>query len=238
MTLLTICTQALDEISSFNVPTYIIDNDDDTAKTLLAASKKVGTELVRDYSWQEMLRTASVTTTADDDSYALESDYERIISDSAWNTTSDRRMLGNATTQDWAMIKTLALASGETYFFRVARGEIQVKPTPSSAFTFTYEYLSKNYCESAGGTDQSAWTADSDLPLLPDDLFIYGIKYYFLKAKNLPYGEAEAEYDGIIASRQGKNKPAGIIDMKAGVCPPGRAPYVMGLNFPSSIPNS
>jgi hypothetical protein len=238
-TLLGICTRALDEIGSFNVPDFFIGADDDTAKQIVAIAKKVGTELVRDYDWQETIRTGSVTTSNGDSSYALESDYERMVSDTTWNTTSDRRMWGNATSRDWAMITTLPISAGSAYYFRIARGEIQVSPTPSSAFSFTYEYRSKNYCETSSGTDLSEWTNDTDLPLLPEDLFIAGIKFYFLKANNLPYGDAEADYDGLIRSRQGKNTPGGIIDMNAGVCAPTHRPtYGVGLNFPALITDS
>jgi hypothetical protein len=99
---------------------------------------------------------------------------------------------------------------------------LQVKPTPSSVYNFTYEYLSNSYCESSGGTDLSIWTNDTDVPLLPEDLFINGVRYYFLKANNLPYGDAESEYDAVIASRNGKNTPSPAVNMAISVRAPRR----------------
>ena len=37
--------------------------------------------------------------------------------------------------------------------------DILINPAPSAGHTFAYEYMSKNWCESSGGTDQAAWAA-------------------------------------------------------------------------------
>ncbi len=235
MTLYSICVRALDEISSFNLPDFIVSNSDDTAKQLLAFAKKVGTELIRDYDWQEMIVETTFTTSADVRSYNVASDYERMVSDTTWNRTSSRRAFGTTTARTWNELRALSVVTGPEYRFRIIRNQVTLERNPPSGVEFAYEYLSKNYCESAGGTDQSEWTNDTDLPLLPEDLFINGIRYYFLKANNLPYGDAEGEYDAVIASRQGKNVPSQAINMSAGVCAPGR--YSEGRNF-GAIPDS
>ncbi len=235
MTLLTICTRALDEISSFNVPDYIAGNTDDTAKQLLAFAKKVGTELIRDYDWQEMITETTFTTSVDVRSYDVPSDYERIVSDTTWDRTTRRSVLGNSTARQWNALRAVAITTAQTFRFRVIRNQVTLERNPAAGIEFAYEYLSKNYCESSGGTDQAEWTNDTDLPLIPEDLFINGIRYYFLKANNLPYGDAEGEYDAVIASRQGKNTPSGIVNMSTNVCRPGRRKFYR-INIPESVP--
>ena len=214
-TLLTICTRVLDEIGSFDVPTFIVDNTDDTAKQLLAFAKKVGEELIRDYDWQELSKTATVTTVPSDPSYALPADYERIASDTMWDANS-RRMRGQTTKRLWSAITTAQVPTASSYFWRLHGGLIHVYPTPSSVFDFTYEYLSSYYCQTDVGTPLAAWMSDTDTPLLPADIFINGVKYYFSKANNLPYGDAEAEYDWVIQSRQSRNTPSAAVDLGAG----------------------
>jgi hypothetical protein len=233
MTLLSICTRALDEISSFNQPAFIIGNDDDTAKQLLAFAKKVGTELTRDYDWQEMTLEATFTTVDSVRAYDVEDDYERIVSDTTWDRTSSRRVGGNATAIKWNALKAVNVTVGPRFYFRVLRNQVTLDRNPGAGIEFAYEYLSKFYCSTSGGTAIAEWTADTDVPLLPEDLFINGIRYYFLKANNLPYGDAEGEYDAVIASRQGKNVPSGAVNMSAGVCVPGRDDY--RLNIPDRI---
>ncbi len=239
LSLLQICTRAMDDISSFNVPLTIIDNDDDTAKTLLAAAFKVGEELVRDYEWQETGRTATVTTVASTSLYDLEDDYDRISSDTMWDGTLSRPMFGQTTKRAWAAITNSAVSSSFRYRWRLFGGQIQVDPTPDSVFSFNYEYLSKVYCTSSGGVERAdGWVSDTDVPTLPTDIFIHGIRYYFGDSKGLPgVSRWAAEYDAVISSRNGKNTPSQAVNHAASVRRPGRGGgKAYPFNLPGSIP--
>ena len=235
--LLDICTRALNEISSLNVPTFIVGNSDDIATQLHALARKVGDELIRDYDWQELARTATVTTVDAVSLYDLEDDYDRIASDTMWDATQHRRMLGNTTKRQWAAITNYRIHTQLRYRWRLYRNQIQIEPAANGVFLFDYEYLSKAYCTSSGGMDRTdGWADDTDIPVLPADLFIHGILYYFQKSNNLPYGDAEAEYDAVIQSRQGKNTPSAAVDMGAGICVPSRRGLDrLSLNIPDVI---
>jgi len=237
LSLLEICDRALDEISSVSKPTFIVGNTDPVAVQLLACARKVGEELVRDYDWEQLSQTATVTTTADISLYALESDYERIAPDTMWDATLYRQMRGHTAKRDWAAItNTQVNTTGITYYWRLKGNKIQIEPAAADVFSISYEYLSNIYCtESDGTTDRAnGWTADTDLPKLPSDLFTNGVRYYFAKSKGLPYGEAEAEYDAVIKSRQNNNVPSEAINLAAAVTPPGQGD-LRRLNIPEVI---
>ncbi|HKJ61466.1 MAG TPA: hypothetical protein VKA94_05665 [Hyphomicrobiales bacterium] len=236
LNLLQIATRALDEISSFNSPNNIIGNSDDTAKTLLAAAYKTGEELVREFDWQELSKTATVNTVASTSLYDLESDYERIAPDTMWNNSEARYMRGHTTRRKWAAITNASVYSSFTYDWRLKGGQIQVFPTPSSVFTFNYEYLSNIYCTASDGTTDRAdgWVNDTDLPKLPQDLFIYGIRYYFADSKTLANATKwGAEYYDLIETRQNTDVPGERVNMAASV----RAPrgQLRRLNIPDII---
>lgn len=234
--LLTICTRALDDISSLNVPTFIVGNDDDTAKSALSAAFKVGEELTRDYDWQELSRTATVTTVDTVSLYDLPADYDRVASDTMWNGTDKRYMRGQTTKRQWAAITNSSATTSYSYFWRLFGGQIQLQPAAQGVFTFDYEYLTKSYCTDSNGVVRvDGWTADTDLPLLRDDIFIAGVRYYFSKSKGLPYGEAEAEYEAVIDSRFGKNTPSQAINMAASVYTPRDNTYFDRLNIPDRV---
>ncbi len=225
LSLLEMCIRALDETPSFNSPTYIYGNtDDETARTLLAAARKTGEELVRDYEWVELYRTATVTTSNGDALYPTEEDYERLASDSMWDVGQRRPMLGPQTRREWAAITNSGLSSSICYRWRLFGGQIQVDPTPTTAFDFSYEYSSKAYASDMNGDDlPDGWASDSDVPNLPSDVFIHGIRYYFGDSKNLAgTSKWAAEYDAVIQSRQGKNSPSQAVNMAAAVVPPRR----------------
>lgn len=228
--LLTICTRALDELESIEVPAYLFSNTDDTARQLIALAKKVGTELVRDYDWQEMTRTHTFTTTATD-SYALPSDYERICPETFWDKSGARQIKGVASKRRWSALNAQIVSAAIDYDFRIAANRIRIFPTPAAGLTFSLEYLSKNYCTDVGGAEQAEWAADTDLAALPEDLFIAGVKFYFMNANGIAgAGDAEADYNHIITVRQGSNVPAQDIDLSA----PVRARVAMG-NIPDYV---
>ena len=231
--LLTMCTEIMEDIGSLVIPGYLFTNSDDTAKQLIAISKKVGRELVR-MKWQELEKIATVTTVADTASYSLEDDYHCLISDTAWDATTYKMAIGQQTPMNWQTIINLPITVSTEHFYRIRGNLLYITPTPDSVWSFTYEYRSKYFCESSSGTDQGDWVADSDLPLLPEDAFMAGIKYYFCKAKGLPFSDAEAEYNEILDHYGAVNKPAGIINMAASVIAPNQG-YTPYFNIPDRV---
>ncbi len=237
LNLLQICNRVLDKISGFEKPSYIIGNTDDTATTLLAAAYDVGEEQARDNDWQELSKTATVTTVIGTQTYSLPTDYDRLAPDTLWDVTQSRRMYGAKTRRQWAEITNAVTSSGISYRWRLHGNLIQLDRPAESVFAFSYEYLSSTYATSSAGVDRTdGWTADTDLPKLPADIFIAGIRYYFSDSKTLPRASvAGAEYDAIVKSRQSKNKPSETIDYSASVVAP-RDRTQRCLNIPEVIP--
>lgn len=238
LNLLQLCTRALDDISGFNIPSYIVGNTtDDTARTLLSASYKVGEELARDYDWQELSKTATYTAVVGVQTYDMPNDYDRFASDTMWDSTQSRLMYGHKTRRDWAEITNFVPSNGISYRWRLHGNQIQLDRPAESEFAFNVEYLSRAYATSSAGVDRvDGWTADTDLPKLPHDVFIAGIRYYFSDSKTLPRASmAGAEYDAIVKSRQNKNKPSPIISYASSVVPP-RERVISILNIPEVIP--
>jgi hypothetical protein len=236
LTLIDICSRAIDRISSIQMPTFLVGNTtDSTARMLLAIAKDVGEELVRDYNWQQLRTTAEVITIADQPLYALEDDYERISLDTMWETGGSRHIFGAQSSRQWAAITNTNGIADNRYRWRLYQDQIQVTPTPSSAFDFNYEYLSKYYCKSSLGVAIEQWTADTDIPRLPHDLFIAGVRYMFLKGKKLSHSDAEAEYEAVITSRLQRQEPPGYVVGADAVCPPDGRRELEDRNFPEVI---
>lgn len=228
--LIDLVSEAFDDIGSLVVPSYLFANEDDLAKQVIAIAKKVGRELTRDHDFQDRLKVATVTTVAGTDNYALEADYDRLVSETAWDTGTRRQMDGNMSSRQWAAITNSSLQVSVTHWYRLRNNRIYVTPTPESAWTFNYEYRSKYYCSNYAGTEQAGWLADNDIWLLPDDLFIAGVNYYVRKGNNLPFADAEAEYNTIIARRESTDIPSPVIDL--GGCVPRRRSLSPAFNIP------
>lgn len=227
------CTEVLEDIGSFVIPSYLFTNSDDTAKQLISIAKRVGRELAR-LKLQHLEKEATVTTVADTDNYALPADFLALIPNTAWDATTNTFALGQETAMSWQAIINLPITVTTAPYFRIRGNRLYIKPTPSSEWSFTYEYRSSYYCESIAGTDIAEWAADDDTPLLPEDLFIAGIKYYFLKANQLYYSDAEAEYNELIDFYVVTGKPHGIINMAQNVSAPGRGTFP-SFNIPDRV---
>lgn len=234
LSLLQICTRALDRIGSLNVPTFFIGNDDDLAKQVVAIAREVGEELVRDYDWQELVSHATVTTVVDQEYYDLPTDYERMAPDTMWEDRASRNMRGSTTKRQWSAITNVRGATDDRYRWRLKGSQIQVFPVPGAAFDFNYEYLSRFYCQDAGGVALEEWTSDTDTPRLRHDLFVAGIRYYVSEAKGLATGGTEAIYDAIIGKRQASDEPPEAICMTDAVVPLNNR-YPHYLNIPDMV---
>ncbi len=108
-------------------------------------------------------------------------------------------------------------AAGATVSVTTGNGQkVQFYPTPGSAVTITYEYISRALTETIGGTLQGEkYLADTDVSLLDEDTIALGFKWRFLKSKGFPYSEEFRDYELAIAY-QAASTGSQVIDMGSG----------------------
>lgn len=159
---------------------------------------------------------ANATSTAQNFSfgqvfYALPSDLKYFIQATFWDRNFRWQMLGPISPQEWQTIVSGISPVGPRIRFRIMDGQLAVQPPPGPTQTdsLVYEYITKNWCTSAGGVGQQAWLADTDTYLWDDDYLTLGIKWRFLRAKGLDYDEELSTYKTAIEmqmSRSGTNR--------------------------------
>lgn len=209
MTLLSICQQICREVGQ-PAPTSIVSNSSETARRLLAvmqtqgrvlASGKIELEgrFLKNHNWSALRKEFSFNTVDGSASYVISSsigsDFNRFIDDTIWDRTNNWKVRVYSPV-DWHLSKGWSIVSAQARVSMLRRGNSVVfDPTPAGAYSIYGEYLSKNWCESSGGTDQSAWAADTDLPLLDEDLMILGGKWRYLSRLGESYAEEKAEYE-------------------------------------------
>jgi hypothetical protein len=229
LSLAQICTQALEDVTGFDIPSTFIGNDDDTALTVKRAAVKVGRELAAKVRWQALLSEHTFATVAATQNYSLPTDYGQFASP-LWDRTNDWELLGPATPKIWQILQSATISAGVRYWFRVAGNFIQIYPTPTTVNTIAFDYFSRYYCTDSLGTALEDWTADSDLCRIDGELMLLGVVYYFKKAKGLPFAEEKADYMSGILDYQSNDTPKGRVDLAAGI------PYVDPLigNLPDT----
>jgi hypothetical protein len=128
--------------------------------------------------------------------YPLPSDLEYFVQRTWWDNTYKWELLGPITAQEKQILKYGIIASGPRSKFYIRVNKMYLNPMPAvTGQLFAYDYFSNAWCQSAGGTAQQLWTADTDTYLLDEDCFIQGIKWRFLRAKGLDYSQEKVDYE-------------------------------------------
>lgn len=115
--------------------------------------------------------------------YDLPADYDRLLDRTHWDKTKHWEMLGPETAQQWEWLISGYISTGPRIRWRIFDGYFQIWPFTASAEVLGYEYLSKYWARSSGGTAQGAMTADTDTCIFPDRLMVSGLKHKYFAVK-------------------------------------------------------
>lgn len=193
MSLLTICQNAADEVG-LRSPSSIVGSTDRVAVRCLRYAKRIGRELVlKNIPW--LFKEHTFSTVNGTQTYSMPADFDHFVPFTHWNRTTYRRMYP-ILPNEWQELQSgLATVSiNDQFRIRGADKEFYIEPTPTGTETVAFEYVSKNYCENAGGTGLSVWTADTDVGVIDEEVFELGIIWRLLNRMGQPYAEEKAEY--------------------------------------------
>ena len=201
MTLLTICQDAAG-IIGIPQPTAIINATDTSSVQLLQCANQEGKALARDYPWNILMKEGSFTTSAAESQglmTTIESDFARILNDTLWNRTTDRKYFGPINDSFWQQLKA-TVTSGASDYFRIRGGKLLIHPTPTASQSVFFEYISKYWIDSGSDSvgDLDKFAADTNISLIDEYLVTLGVVWRFLKLKGLPYDQQFLEYQQLL----------------------------------------
>ena len=203
-TLLQIATQALGEIGLV-APSLIASNADPTAIQILALLNREGQELADlEGGWPQVRGQQTIILVPGQEAYDFPADLLYYREGSSWDATRHRPVAGPVSDRQWQQARLGSGLLSPSLRYRLMDGQIHFDPIPSAADQIVFEYVSACWCRSAAGTPQAAFAADTDVPILPDDLFVLGLKWRLLAAKGMNYAEERAAYDLAVARKQGR----------------------------------
>lgn len=193
MSLLTLCQNACDEVG-LKRPSVVIGATDATARRCLRYAVRTGRELVK-ANIPYLFKEHTFPTVASTQSYSLPSDFDHFVPFTQWNRTTYRRQFA-IQANEWQKFQSgLATVSvNDRFRIRGADRDLLLEPTPTSVETVSYEYVSKNYCETSGGSGLSVWAADTDVGVIDEEIFELSLIWRLLNRMGHPYAEEKAEY--------------------------------------------
>jgi len=159
--------------------------------------------------------TAAVSMTFAKQDYDLPDGYDRMISDTNWDRTDHWRNLGTKSSQDWQFLQGGIISIGPRERYRIYNNKFRIFQALTTVYNFSFEYVS-NWWVCATGSDQgskSAFTADTDTCVFPDDLMLAGLKFYFLKAKKLDYSIELGEFMRSLSYNKAQDVPVSAMSL-------------------------
>jgi hypothetical protein len=195
MSLLTICIDAADQTGQRR-PASVIGNSDPIIQQFLNYAQLEGKRLPTRGEWQGLRTPATFTSLASEvQTGMIPTDFARFINETFWNRSRRRPLQGPVTPQQWQNIQAWTTSPVQDTF-TVYGSDIYITPAPPAGQTLAFEYVSSNFCKSAGGTLQSSWLADTDTARIPEEIFSLGIAWRYLE--KIGQGRAQqlqAEYE-------------------------------------------
>lgn len=194
MTLLTICQDVADVIG-LTRPTAIVTDTTQLPRQMLGFAKETVDELSR-MDWPVLEVAYTFPTVAGQASYTLPVDFKREIGDSVYAATSYTQIRGSLTASDWARQRSSMPGIGR-YRFRIYGypQKLYISPTPQVAETIVMEYQTCNKVVDSTGALKTAFTLDSDMPMVAEELVRKGLKWRLRRAKGLDYSEEFDDYE-------------------------------------------
>jgi hypothetical protein len=195
MTLLTICTDAVDRIAVTLSGATVFSNAGDTARQMRALANQEGKELMRRGSWEKLTKEVTFTSIAQEtQTGVIPSDYDHMLNETFYNRTRKRQVTGPLSPRDWQAQKSI-LATVLYDSYRIRGGDVLMIPVPPAGDTYAFEYISNKWVLDAGDVEKAAFTADTDTAILDEELITLGVIWRFLKAKGFDYAEAFRTYE-------------------------------------------
>jgi hypothetical protein len=190
---LTIVTDACG-IIGMPAPSSLLNTTDPQANSLKAMFKSA-METLAIRNWPVLEREESITVVDGTANYSLPDDFQRIIADTAYDSSDYFRLKGNISNAEFQQLLTQGNAIGGKRFRIAYSGGLMFRfaPTPDTGTTVTYVYITNQYLTDSNGIAKTTITADTDIPLLDPYLIQLDLIWRYKKSRGLDYGEEYRE---------------------------------------------
>jgi len=213
MSLASILQQVADEVGftrpSLNAPVAA----DASTQQWVALLKRAGERLYEEFAWSALITEDDVTTVAGQNDYPMPADFHRFVDDTQWNGSSRVPLFGPMSQQDWAQNQFGMINVGPFFRQQLRGSTLFLQPTPTSAQTVSFYYVSKYWVLQGGSVPSAAFLGDSDTFQLREDLLIASLKWRWLRAKRLSYDEERDEFDRLFIEACAQDRGARHLSM-------------------------
>lgn len=211
MTLLSICTDAADEIG-LERPATVYWSSNPTAQKLYRYANRVGNALMKAYAWQQLRAERTFTALGQEEqTNILPSDFDRMVPETFWNRSTKILISGPKSDVDWATLKAENQTLYDVAYFILRGSSVFIYSAPSANANLAFTYVKNTWARSSGGTAQTSFLADTDTSVIDEELLTLGVIYAFLAGDGQPYGEAKTAYEERYTMLVDNDQPSAMI---------------------------
>lgn len=196
MTVLSLVQQAAGELGLTQPSGSLYSSTDPLVQQFAALANAEGEDLSRRHQWTALTKQASFTTVAQQlQTSFLPSDIDRFVTDSMWNTSIARKVYGPMTPQEFEQYQAFPIYTSINpaaiiYSAGATGRQFYLQPAPAAGQTIQYFYVMNTWAQATGGGAlKTAFSADTDVALIPERLITLGIKWRFKQAKGFDYAQ-------------------------------------------------
>lgn len=198
-------------------PNAAVTATDQQIIQLVSLAEEEGQELATRYPWEALQVETTFTTVATQVQTtlaAITSGFDYIVNDTIWNRTLRRPVYGPKSQQDWQEAKANQI-NGPFNSFRIIADAINFYPNPVAGQTCAFEYQSRAWVTTTGGTSDT-WVTDTDTTKIDGQLIVLGVIWRWKAAKGLDYAEDYAKYERRVADAMARDGSKPKLDMGGG----------------------
>jgi len=216
MTLLSVVQAVADEVKDTR-PTGVVSSSDPTVQLFYRLANRVGKALMKKVAWQA-LRTEKTFTALSTETQTgiLPSDFDRFVPETFWDRTNKFLVTGPISAVQWQSLKALSYSGSERKFI-LRGGSILTIPAFTGGEALAFEYVSNLWAESSGGTGQTAFSADTDVSRIDEELIVRGMKYCYLTDEGLPNGAAAQDFNDYFDDVLSNDQPTSNVMVAADI---------------------
>jgi len=216
MSLLSVA-QAVAEEVGLPAPSVVIGSTDKTAKQLLRLINRAGKRLAKK-NWVILQKEHTFSTVAATASYALPTDFERLLDQTAWDRTKYWSLRGPTSPTLWQVRKSGIVAPSIRSAFRIKPdtrvNKFFLDPTPTAVVSMVFEYASDQWVkDSANAGGKAAYAVDTDIALISEELLELDCVWRILNRKGFAYAEEKQEAEDAINQAFADDGGAPVLDM-------------------------
>jgi len=227
-TLLEIVQDAMRQ-AGFRAPTGVASNPSDETQTLLALANRVGNDIVKAHNWQQTQVEGGFTLIQDQQEYDLPAQFLFYSPETMWNRDTRRPVLLALTPSEWQYYKGWIFIQGLNLRARIQESKIifeQPIDTVNAGNEIFFEFRTKTWVDSSGGTPQERFLADDDVSRFDRDLMSSGLLFRIKKQRGLDYQQDMIDFNTELRTHMANDNGARTLRMSGP-----RMPFI-GVNVP------